>query len=531
MEPFTTLEPWNKAAMKCFSKVCDAFLENPLQYSHHRRFLWHRDTKLRLRDLIERGSSARDSPALASVLSFSSEGTEPDEENDLLSEFVWSGHYSFSLATPPELTQVGWRVGYGRKWVEDPCGRVDILLAVYGDAKPHRLHGNHAIFNFIQQSGAFAMRCIHDDGAAIGTHHFGPNDKYQVLQRSEQLITLGDLQYKLSFVTARQNEDAFQIAKRYYLVNKLEWEDPIVHVSATPTDQNVHIGEWTLMKSAGAGAQAIVNAAIATDGKMAAVRVVKRLRKDDDAHNTIDLLERIERKLARSNNNRYTLRLHGVLRTNVQPPSEDFLLFTPLARLTFVVLLKQDSDVSREVRLKLFAQVAKGLQALHDARICHRDIKPANLGIVSLQSPHAIVFDYGAAHEVDDASPYALKARPGDGGTVGYLAPEKEAAQGRYGLPADVWSLGCVGYQIFHRLRLPWGHKFNPWRDPSTLEEDQRALVAGLKAEYKGLVSRLQNNLDGLDSLLAEMLEEDPSSRSTMKAMLGHDALREVDLP
>ena len=295
-------------------------------------------------------------------------------------------------------------------------------------------------------------------------------------------------------------------------MNKLEWEDPVVHVSATPTDQNVHIGEWTLMKSAGAGARAVVNAAIATDGKMAAVRVVRRLRKDDDAHKTIELFQRIDGKLAQaqklvqSHKYKYTLRLHEILRTNVQPPSEDFLLFTPLARLTFVVLLKQDPDVSREIRLKLFAQVATGLQALHDAKICHRDIKPDNLGIVSLKSPHAIVFDYGGACEVDDATTDALEARPGVGGTIGYIAPEKEAAQGRYGLRADVWSLGCVGYQIFHRSRLPWGHEVNPWRDPSTLEEQQQAIAAGLKTKYENLVSELHSSRDSMDSLLAWML-------------------------
>lgn len=44
---------------------------------------------------------------------------------------------------------------------------------------------------------------------------------------------------------------------------------------------------------------------------------------------------------------------------------------------------------------------------------------------------------------------------PGAGGTIAYLAPEREMEP--YGSFVDVWSIGIIGYQLIYR-----GH---PWRD------------------------------------------------------------------
>ena len=207
------------------------------------------------------------------------------------------------------------------------------------------------------------------------------------------------------------------------------------------------------------------------------------------------------------------------------------MLFTPLARQTFAVLLREDANISFNIRMQLFAQVIAGIGALHETWMCHGDIKPANLGIVSLKTPHAIVLDYGGVIEVGNDKLHGVTATPGRGGTVGYIAPEKEAAQGQYGLPIDIWSLGCVGYQIFNEMPyLPWGHDFNPWRNPSTLATRQRDRAEGLRSRFTDLSNKLRVSSKELDLLLSTMLAEDPDQRPTTDTVLKQKLLLAVQL-
>jgi hypothetical protein len=66
-------------------------------------------------------------------------------------------------------------------------------------------------------------------------------------------------------------------------------------------------------------------------------------------------------------------------------------------------------------------------------------------------------------------------------------------------------------------------------RDPSSLDEQQKGLAARLKVKYKDLVSVLQSSPDSLDTLLAEMLKEDPNSLPMTDDVLRHSALSEVE--
>ena len=91
--------------------------------------------------------------------------------------------------------------------------------------------------------------------------------------------------------------------------------------------------------------------------------------------------------------------------------------------------------------VRLTAEIAAGLDALHSAGIVHRDIKPSNV-MVDLSGTAAIT-DFGLAK----GRAYTVLTRPGQVlGTLDYLAPEllrNEQAE-----PAcDVYSLGCLVYE------------------------------------------------------------------------------------
>jgi serine/threonine-protein kinase len=75
----------------------------------------------------------------------------------------------------------------------------------------------------------------------------------------------------------------------------------------------------------------------------------------------------------------------------------------------------------------------------------HRDIKPEN---ILFESGHAVVMDFGIAHAVNEAGGERLTETGLAVGTPAYMSPEQalstEAVDGR----ADIYSLGCVLYEM-----------------------------------------------------------------------------------
>ncbi|MEX2300600.1 MAG: protein kinase, partial [Bryobacterales bacterium] len=92
--------------------------------------------------------------------------------------------------------------------------------------------------------------------------------------------------------------------------------------------------------------------------------------------------------------------------------------------------------------LDIAQQIANGLQAAHEKGIVHRDIKPANLLLDA--KGHATIMDFGLAR-LTEAS--RLTKADTTMGTVAYMSPE-QAQGGEVDHRSDVWSLGCVLYEM-----------------------------------------------------------------------------------
>ena len=54
-----------------------------------------------------------------------------------------------------------------------------------------------------------------------------------------------------------------------------------------------------------------------------------------------------------------------------------------------------------------------------------------------------------------------ISPTPGRGGTIWYLAPEREM-QG-YNHSVDIWAMGTMGYELSYGY-VPWKFSLNPWR-------------------------------------------------------------------
>lgn len=107
-----------------------------------------------------------------------------------------------------------------------------------------------------------------------------------------------------------------------------------------------------------------------------------------------------------------------------------------------------------------FKQMLQAVQVIHEEKIVHSDLKPANFVLVKGQLK---LIDFGIANAI--ANDTTNIQRDHQIGTVNYMSPEAiELPEGRdrlkLGRPSDVWSLGCILYQMvygcppFHHLDL-----------------------------------------------------------------------------
>jgi hypothetical protein len=150
---------------------------------------------------------------------------------------------------------------------------------------------------------------------------------------------------------------------------------------------------------------------------------------------------------------------------------------------------------------KAFAQLAIGIQAIHDAGKLHRDLKPTNV----LLTPEArvVILDFGLASDQQAGGIGQTIVDENISGTPAYMAPEQFAA--RPASPASDWY--AFGVMLFEALtgRPPFegsGHL---------------ALVHKLQQDAPRPSSLRRGIPEDLDELCTHLLQRDPEARPSFK--------------
>jgi DNA-binding SARP family transcriptional activator/TolB-like protein/Tfp pilus assembly protein PilF len=107
--------------------------------------------------------------------------------------------------------------------------------------------------------------------------------------------------------------------------------------------------------------------------------------------------------------------------------------------------LQREPQLSVEAALRLTCQVAQALEYAHDRGVVHRDIKPEN---ILLESGEPVIADYGLALAVSVAGGARLTESGLALGTPAYMSPEQAAGDLQIDGRADLYSLGCVLYEM-----------------------------------------------------------------------------------
>ncbi|XP_077978622.1 membrane-associated tyrosine- and threonine-specific cdc2-inhibitory kinase-like [Glandiceps talaboti] len=126
---------------------------------------------------------------------------------------------------------------------------------------------------------------------------------------------------------------------------------------------------------------------------------------------------------------------------------------TELCNHSLQQFAEEHHEIPEKTVWNILIDLLEGVKHLHDHNLIHMDIKPANI-FVSLDRVYKLG-DFGLVLGVSDMGDLA-EAQEGD---PKYLAPE--LLQGKFGKPADVFSLGITILELACDLVLPRGGE--PW--------------------------------------------------------------------
>jgi tetratricopeptide (TPR) repeat protein len=95
--------------------------------------------------------------------------------------------------------------------------------------------------------------------------------------------------------------------------------------------------------------------------------------------------------------------------------------------------------------VRVATQVASALAFAHGRGVVHRDVKPEN---ILLAGDQCVLADFGIASALDAADTERLTGTGHSLGTPGYMSPEQATADRKLDGRSDIYSLGCVVYEM-----------------------------------------------------------------------------------
>ncbi|MGI8619832.1 MAG: protein kinase domain-containing protein [Gemmatimonadaceae bacterium] len=155
--------------------------------------------------------------------------------------------------------------------------------------------------------------------------------------------------------------------------------------------------------------------------------------------------------------------------------------------------------------------VAKALSYAHERNVVHRDIKPDN---VLLSGGSATVADFGIAKAISaartDAGVATLTQMGTSIGTPAYMAPEQAAADPSADHRADIYSFGCLAYELLTA------------RPPFVGKTPQKLLAAHMGETPEPVTSFRPDTPQPLAELVMRCLAKDANDRPQNASVIVH---------
>jgi eukaryotic-like serine/threonine-protein kinase len=200
------------------------------------------------------------------------------------------------------------------------------------------------------------------------------------------------------------------------------------------------------------------------------------------------------------------------------PSGEPYLVMELLHGLDLAQLLERRKRLAAEEAVDYLLQACEALARAEGQGIVHRDLKPANLFLASTGGGGAVVkvLDFGLAKlaaELDSPQHVALTRTGSFFGSPAYMSPEQWMSPKSADARSDVWSLGCILYELLTG-QVPFGG--------SNLGDLFRAALEARPPSPRALGVEIPPMLD---ALIMRCLEKEPARRYSGATELGQ-ALR-----
>lgn len=184
---------------------------------------------------------------------------------------------------------------------------------------------------------------------------------------------------------------------------------------------------------------------------------------------------------------------------------------------TLRALLGANGPLAIDRAVSVVRDVAQALAYAHRENIVHRDIKPGNV-LVERSTGNALVTDFGIARAVERAAELQSVTTTGlTLGTPTYMSPEQAAAERHIDGRSDVYSLGCVLFELLTG-------------DPPFTGPTARAIIARHITEPPPTITTLRPDVPApLRALVERMLAKAPAARCTATQVI--DVLDGARLP
>ena len=213
----------------------------------------------------------------------------------------------------------------------------------------------------------------------------------------------------------------------------------------TATDLKVlkEVGEYQLGKRIGKGGSSQVFEALRKDSKRRfAVKVYTLVGID-----SVDRLDVEREALIR-------LKHPNVVELSDFGKTKDgiYYLVMPLVEGVWIDQFVRKNTIDTRGVARLFANVADGLQHIHDRGILHRDLKPSNILVTPEGIP--VITDFGLAKRIrsasDDSSTLTSITATGTIlGTLGYIAPEQiDSDDDNTDQTIDIYGIGATLFSV-----------------------------------------------------------------------------------
>ncbi|MEX2109528.1 MAG: serine/threonine-protein kinase [Gemmatimonadaceae bacterium] len=108
--------------------------------------------------------------------------------------------------------------------------------------------------------------------------------------------------------------------------------------------------------------------------------------------------------------------------------------------------LRRERQLSVDDATGVTRELADALTYAHEQGIVHRDIKPDN---ILFSAGHPMIADFGVARAIDLAGVQRItRTGVGSPGTPAYMSPEQLLGERDLDARSDIYSLGCVLYEM-----------------------------------------------------------------------------------